>query len=406
MEIRPVKTEELIHYTGICKSVFFTDERMDIYQAIKDNNPGPDANEDESKNVVWGYFDEKGILQSALTVIPYTIRMNGKNVKMGGIGGVVTRPEYRGRGCINQIFEKAFPAMEEAGQVFSYLYPFSHRYYRMFGYELCNTLNNIDIDISSFEAFKYPKNAEALQPNQDIKPYADIYNEYTKNKNLSVVRSDDDWKQILKRDPYKNLAFAFLFKTDNKPVAYILYDVNVDNNDHSHGLNVKECCFINKDGLHQVLGFIGKLGADFGYGKVIWHNFPDDMNMYTLMAEPYDVNWSTGRGGMNRLVSVLPALKTLEAPTGSGKVVINVTDDFLKNNTGIYEISWESGTLNVKKQENTEADLITSVQTLAQLITGYTTIDQVRYKPCTTINSDGLLNKLFTKKSIYIVERF
>ena len=66
---------------------------------------------------------------------PYRMIFDGSEAKMGGSA---VSPHFRKKGkkYIRNIFEYAMNEMYEDGYIFSYLYPFSHVYYRKFGYEL------------------------------------------------------------------------------------------------------------------------------------------------------------------------------------------------------------------------------------------------------------------------------
>jgi len=400
MTVRLLKPEEKVQYTSINSIVFHDIDRADIREQLKNPQEHKYENNDAAR---WGFFDDKDKLQSALTVIPFTIRMNGHEVKMGGIGAVVTRPEFRGEGCIRKIYEKAYPAMVEEGQVFSLLYPFSYQYYRKFGYEMCLPYNKISAPVSSLSKFPYPKNITAHEPGDDIAPYVQIYEAFTKDRNLAVVRSEKKWKQLLKRDPYQSLEFTYLFRNDDgEPVAYILY--GSDPSDDGSGLEIKECCWVCPSALQMVFGFIGKLSAEFS--NVNW-NAPCDVNIHALVPDSYDANWKVNAVGMNRLVDVAPGLATLRAPKGSGRVVVDVVDDYWANNSGSYAIEWDGGELRAAKCSSSSADMAVSVQTLAQLVTGYLTPEEAAYKTCTTIHGAyAELAEIFPKRKLFITERF
>jgi len=400
MNVRELTPEEHIHFRGICKTVFLTEEREDIRKMMK--NPKKHAFK-QTGSVRWGYFDDKNRLQSAFLVKPFTIRMNEKDVKMGGVGAVVTRPEARGQGGIRKIYEKALPAMYDAGQIFSVLYPFSYEYYRTFGYEMCYPLQKLRIPMYQLAKYPYPKNIEPFEPGDDTAPYAQIYAAFIKKRNLAVVRNKNYWEHITYRDPYNDVNFTYLIRDDaNIPIAYILYDAENCSED-GNTLAIKECCWTTPEGLKYVFGFLSKLGAE--YEAIQW-DAPYDINMHALCTDSYEIDWKVAAGGMNRLVNVPAGLQTLCAPQGSGQVNIGITDTFLPINTGTYNIQWENSTLTVKKQD-APPDMETTVQTMAQLVTGFITPEEALYKNCTKIHSaHENLSQLFPKRSMFMTERF
>jgi len=390
MEIRKLKPEEHIQYEGLCLSVFFDTARRDIRQQKQD----PLAHASNGNDVRIGAVDANGRLQSALAVIPYTMRMNGKDVKMGGIGGVVTLPEARGQGLVRKIMDLAFEEMQDAGQVFSFLYPFSYGYYRKFGYEMCLPYNKVTIPIEQFTGYPFPQNITPYEPGNSITPFVEIYEAFTRNRNLAIKRDTKTWEHLLNRDPYQNLEFTYLVQD-----AYILY--SVDRSGDGSRVDIKELCWRTPTGLRDIFGFLGKLGAEFN--AVLW-NAPCDINIHALFPEGYDLTWRVNAVGMNRIVDVTAALATLRAPHGNGEVIIDVADAYRPANSGLYAVQWESGNLTAAKTTSGTADITTSIQTLAQLVTGYITPQEAGYKQDTTIYNN--ISQLFTKQNLFLTERF
>ena len=404
MEIRKISPVERIQYHGICSTVFLDMGRSDIRAQLQD----PQAHvkdDDRDEDNRWGAFDATGKLHSAIVVNPYTMLMNGKHVKMGGIGGVVTRPESRGQGLIRKIMDAAFPAMLEKGQTFSFLYPFSYSYYRMFGYDVGYAYNSVNIPLKEMQGYAYPKNMEPFEPGDDITPYVEIYEEFTRDRNLAIVRGKDAWNWMLDRDPYKNLQFTFLHRDANgKGDAYILYGVQ-KGGDRGNTIKIRELCWRTPEGLHSVFGFIARLSSEFG--SVDW-NAPDDINVHALFPESYSVSWRKNACGMNRILDVAAGLSTLRAPVGvaNGKVTLDIVDKYWKDNTGKYTVQWEDGNLSVAKGGN-DVELATGVETLCQLVSGYMTPEEVALKKDTTVYSNRfLLGQLFPKQKLHLVERF
>ncbi|MDR0272346.1 MAG: GNAT family N-acetyltransferase [Clostridiales bacterium] len=403
MDIRRLKPEDRVEYHAICQSVFFDIERHDVREMRK--NPTEYAKDDPKAR--FGIFDVSGKLQSALLINPFEMRMNGKNIKMGGLGAVVTRPESRGLGHMEALVRTAFEDMREKNQIFSFIYPFSFAYYRKFGYETCYAYNKVKIPLEQLRGYhKEKREAEAIpyEPGDSIKPFADIYQNFIIDRNLSIIRSENDWAQILDRDPYKDLQFTYHFRMPNGCAAsYVLYEAEHDA-ENGNRLIINEFCWRTPSAFHDVMHFISKLGAEFE--EVHW-NIPSDIDIFTLFPEAFNMEHQLHATGMNRVIDVCAALETLHAPSGSGGVIIAVNDKFLPNNTGVYSVEWESEILSVKKSRKANPDAELSAETLAQLITGYATPETVAYKKDVTINGAfSKLKSLFPKRHLFIVERY
>jgi len=405
MEIRRITPEERIQYDAICQICFLDIRRRDIREELR--NPPEEQKPDYGSRKgapVFAAF-ENGKMLSALTINPYVIRMNGHEVKMGGIGAVVTLPEARGQGLIKKINKPVFEAMREEGQVYSFLYPFSFAYYRMFGYEHCYARKNAVIPIDEFKKFPYPERFIPHGPDDSHEPFARIYREFTRDKNLAVVRDESNWKWMLDRDPYMKRQFTYLNHDKNgTPNAYLLYEADVKGHDGENALKIRELCWTSPEGLHAVFGFFGKMGSE--YGVVKW-NVPYGLNIQAILPDAYSVDWTVNAAGMNRIVDVPAVLAMQPAPAGSGRAHIKVNDDFWPDNSGTYRLEWESGNLSAKRENVTDPDMETNVTTLAQLTTGYINAAEARYRSDTVIRGDiNTLNVLFPKKDLYLLEGF
>ena len=404
MEIRRLTPEEQIQRRGLSQTVFFH-EREDIRKMLK----APQEHIKDEDAVSWGAFSEGGAsrLESALKVIPYNMRMNGHDVKMAGIASVATRPEARGKGHVRRIMEKAFPAMLEAGQTFSFLYPFSYEYYRKLGYEMCHAYHKVTIPPEQAAFYPFPDGMEPYEPGEPFSPFEEVYGTFIQSRNLAILRKEAEWQNLLERDPYKDFKFTYLHRdSQGKADAYILYNAE-DKGSDGNGLKIEELCWATPEGLKCIFGFLGKLGAE--YSSIEW-NAPCDVDVHALFPNAYDLTWKVASVGMLRLVDVNGALATLRAPEGSGRVNIGVSDKSLPGNSGIYSIQWESGSLAIQKEEggkNNEPHLETTAETLAQLVTGYLSPLQASYKKDTLLQGRlPELMTLFPKQHIYIKEQF
>jgi len=399
MSVRKLKPVEYIDFCEICQIVFFGVERADIREMKK--NPKKHAK--KSSNVQLGFFDEKGKLQSALQIIPYTMRVNNHDVKMGGVGAVMTRPESRGLGQMNSLMQAAFLEMKKNSQVFSFLYPFSFRYYRKFGYETCYEYNKIKIPVSQMYEYKQAVTVIPFEPNDSHEPYAEIYKKFIREQNFPIIRDEKAWQDILNRDPYLDLQFTYLLKDENgNDAAYILYSAEQDDDDGNR-LIIKECCWKTPKDLHLVFAFLSKLGAEYEYAH--W-NAPSCLNIFALFPEGFELEWTRETTGMNRIVNVCAALETLHAPKNNSRVAIFVTDKFLPENSGSYVVEWENNILSAQKKD-APPDIETTVETLAQLVSGYITPETAALKKDTIIHGSlENLIALFPKKHLFITERY
>jgi len=403
MTIRTLLPEDYVPYRGICTSVLWGTE--DIRSLMQ--NPTAHVKDDAATRL--GAFDDNGTLLSAMRILPYTMRMNGNDVKMGGIASVVTSPEARGMGLVRKLMHTAFETMLSNGQNFSYLYPFSYEYYRKFGYELCHVYNNVNIPINQFSGYSFPKNLKAHEPGDDITPFMNIYESFAKDRNLAFVRNKQDWQNMLNRDPYKNHEFTYLNRDENGEAnAYILYSPahrGLSQVYAGYRVAIKELCWKTPAGLHDIFGFISKLSPE--YDSVDW-KVPCDVNIHAIFPNAFNLGYKReGGGGMSRILDVVAGLSTLRAPDVNGKLALQITDVFWPGNSGIYEVEFENGHLTARKTTTAAIDMATDIETLVQLVTGSFTPEECLYKKSTQIFSNyELITKLFPKQKLHMTETF
>lgn len=346
-------------------------------------------------------FDDSGMACSTTAIEPYTIRFNGSNVKMAGIGSVATLPQERNKGYVRKLFSYCFEEMRENEQIFSYLFPFSHPYYRMFGYEVCYDRQLVSMPLNAFAELKAPGRVEQFIYEKHIEDVKSIYSCFIENKNLAVVRDDRQWKSLFDKDPYTELYSTYIwYDGDGDPASYISFD---SSSSIQNEMNVCELAFKNYDSLRGLLGFLSKFHPVF---KAFKGYLPSFINMTILIPEPILMQRELKTCGMNRIVDVEKVLSYLKCPDINDSVNIEVSDNSIAWNNGIFAVSFEDGSVSVKRT-TTSPDLSCSVQSLTRFTTGYTSFaKEFEYKTVELLNKRELLCSLFPQKEIFMTESF
>ncbi|MGI6707269.1 MAG: GNAT family N-acetyltransferase [Clostridia bacterium] len=396
MEIRKITPEERLTASKIQTIAFFSSR--DFSQASE--NPQEFQKNYETGRAV---FNEAGKMCACLELIPYEIRFLGHTVKMGGIGGVATLPEERQRGYIRKLFTYCFDEMQENGQVFSYLYPFSHAYYRQFGYETCLNLIQYTIPFSSFSHF--PKRGEFrfYLPDMERKDLVEVYNKFIEDKNLAIVRNDRMWQDRLGQDPYKTVQYTYIWYNEkNEARGYVQFQLKRKEN-AGPDMDVKELIWLDRDTLVGILGNLKVFAAQFQ--NFLWRA-PEFLNLPLLFPEVYHLKQELVTSGMNRIVDLKKALSLVRYPEKAGSIVLEVRDNFLPWNNGTFSVAWDKGEVEVKESSKSP-DLICDIQGLTQLLTGYVSLDDLLLREATVVHKAySLLSSLFPKKPLYLADYF
>ena len=403
MEVRPIKPEEKTAFDKIQTIAFMF--KRDFSKEEKEGAVPDGAQQlvNDGYRTGRAAFDDNGKMCSCFDLIPYEVTFDGNTVKMGGIGGVASLPEERDKKYIRHIFEYVMNEMYENGYVFSYLYPFSHIYYRKFGYEHNMTVTSCSIPISSLRQFAQTGRMCMVTDDTEKKLVKTLYEEYIKDKNLAVIRTDKLWNRRFDNDPYRDNVYLYIwYNSRNEARGYIQY-----HSERSGGIKtdfvVRELVWLDTEALKGIFAFMGKFGSQVD--KLIW-KAPSYIKLLPFFEEPYDIGQEIHMSGMNRVVNVQKAFELMSLPEGKGETVISVEDAFFPVNTGNYRIVWNDGERSVQKTD-AGPDLACSVQALSQLITGFLTPDDLEFAGKVSINGKrDVLAKVFRPKRLFINDYF
>lgn len=388
MEIRRIKREEMLDAFKVRTIAFsFRD-----YSEEEKKRQIAEMSE-ERLRVEWGCFTDDGKLTAAVRNNRFTAWYDGNIVRMGGIGGVASLPEHRYGGAIKSIMRALLTSAREEGETLSALYPFSHEFYRKFGYEMCLPEHEYEFPATLIADYKHKGWARRMEEGDSIEPLREIYRAFAAKYNLMVDRADDKY---FIGEPYVAHQATMLLGDERGARAYLYYGDEFM--DDGKRLRVHDCAFLDANGFQMILGFLSRMSA--GY-RSICMQLPEDIPLGAMAPRPYELQKRTRYRVMARVTHVGRALTMLKRPVGS-TFTIRVTDDFLPENTGVYQVS-DAGA--VRTEES--ADLEVSVQALALLAVGTLDLDGALFRRDVRLNANAdTLRRVFVRKPAYIAEDF
>ena len=396
-----METEDLLQFYRIHTIVYNT--RRDF---SKEENQKADPLEHPAQ---WGCgVFENGKLLAGTFEIDFLMRFDGNSVKMTGIGGVGTLPEARKGGHIRRIFEKILPQAYEKGVIFSNLTPFSHDFYRKFGYEIAWARNNITIPTSGLSEMKPQGQYIHILPGDDTSLLAEVHSAYIANINHGIHRDywpdNRAWKRFTKEDPCATGTYLYLWKDETgKARSYIKYQDVLE--DGEHNMYVTELAFVDRKGLYGALGIVSGLSAQFNDFKWIMPTFIDP---YDFTGDAYSVKANITPRDMTRVVNVKSALELMRRPRGEGEYVIEVEDSNITANNGKYLVEFGPQGSRVSPASR-NADIRCDIRVLSQLVTGYRTLENALYSRQSGLEVYGnmeTLNRVFTLRPQHVTEYF
>jgi len=362
---------------------------------------------DHPANWAWGVFNGKKLL-AGMYEIDYLMRFDGHSVKMSGIGGVGTLPEARKGGHIRRIFERLLPEAYEKGVVFSNLTPFSHDFYRKFGYEVTCTRNDLTISTGDLTEIKPYGEYVHILPGDDTSLLAEVHSAYISNINHGIHRDywpeNRAWKRFTREDPFATGHFLYLWKDETgKAKSYIKYHDVTEDGDHN--MSVTELAFVDKKGLYGALGITGGLSAQYENFKWL---MPAYIDAYDFIGDSWSVEQEIKPREMTRVVNVKAALELMRRPCCEGKYVIDVEDENISANNGKYLVEFSARETRVSASSR-DADIKCDIQTLSQLVTGYRTLENALYSRQEGLEVYGnieTLKSVFTQRPQHVTEYF
>jgi predicted acetyltransferase len=348
-----------------------------------EKNFDPDQNarlDPEQVHVV----EEDGEVRASATVLPLESFVDGEPRPMGGIAAVMAHPAYRRRGYAGILMRAVLRDMRERDIHLSLLGPFSHAFYRMFGYELATEAIEYRFKPSDLSTSPEQRYLRAYRE-EDLPEMMALLEAEAREHPLCVRRSEGHWKSSLSENDRE----VAVYERDGEVEGYILYKMSGWREDRSPRriLSVTEFAGATPRAGEAILSFMGCLDP-----KVF------EVELYTPRGEPIHpylrsshVNAKVETEKMLRLVDVEGALGYLNRKTGS-PLVLQVSDDVIPENAGEYTLAEGK----VVRGAEAEARVSLDVRQLAQLYAGYLPVRGLTRHGLVEANSQGALESLET----------
>lgn len=329
------------------------------------DTPPTTCTEEELRRRV-GVFREDGTLLSAMINNHFSVRFEGQDIPLVGIGSVVTDPVARRQGGIRHLFETYLPALYDEGYVFSALFPFSHVFYRKFGYEFA-----FERRVAEFSARKLRDDlCEAdeivrVLPGEDDQGMRQIYERYIEDKHFAVRRDDVMWRDLCQGTPWEKMKYAYVLKRGGVGVAYWIGVVEKHGSDATLMLmDMAYTCRKGYEAIFAMLRGMNEVGT-------ICMTVPAELNPRWLVKDPYDVAKSQlSCCGMLRVMNVEKALGLLAVPPVAGRLTIEVADVQIAQNNDRFMVACDGRELSVTRARDAAIDMRCSINGLSALMSG------------------------------------
>jgi predicted acetyltransferase len=396
MKIRKLKPEEHKAAEMLESLSFVSPMSGDTEKGKKEKPYQPDR---------WGCFGEDGQLAATLTNHDLPLYLDGGIAPARGVGGVASDPVSRGKGHVRALIEHVLKDDRKSGMLFSVLYPFSHPFYRKFGYELCYEHVRARFPAKALKGYRSddPPQTRIIRPEDGTDALHPIYETFAKRYTFMIARSESSWQRHEIKDPGKAEKYCYILSRDGRDTAYAIFSFQAKpDQPYIRTLRLTEFAYTDHAAFNDLMGFLYRYTAQ---AETIELYLPEDLPIASLLRENYNMEYLVGPSPMARAVHVENILKMLNHPAEDGAYTIFIEDALLPENEGCYHVAYtKAGTVNVSRCED-EADMSMSVQTFSQLALGYLSLREAKYKPDVTIAcNEDVLSKVFVQKAKFLLD--
>ncbi|MEP6870472.1 MAG: GNAT family N-acetyltransferase [Anaerolineaceae bacterium] len=365
IEIRPCKDpEELAEYGRIVSYVFASTEGMNDELATTQ----PDW-------TTCAFVDGK--MAGTLGAFPFTVRLNGAPVAMGGVTAVGTLPSHRRQGLLRKMMTEALSTMRDRRQTYAILWASMAAIYQRFGYGLASTQVRYNFDprdVAFERKVTIPGTIEMMTKDDAFPIIKQIYIRHATPRNLHIHRSVPLWQASTLRPPKKDqpLYIAVYRNVDGEPRGYVVYVTSEEprtNPGPGQKMVVNDLVALDIEAHVALWEYIRRHDL---VGRVEIHGVPEDDVIPAMLLEPRMLNRKTTDEIWMRVVDVEQAVP--QRPFGSrGELTFAVEgDELCPWNNGTYLLETDGRTSTVQRTTG-PTQLTMSPNTLASLLAGHRT---------------------------------
>ena len=161
-----------------------------------------------------------GRIVSCLSIADREVWLGSKKVRVGGIAGVATRPEERGKGYASLLISDTLDFLKAQGYALSALIPYSSHFYRRLGYEICGNACRYITSPSFLPSSREIQNVRPARSN-DASALERCYDTWSWRNSFFGIRDEQRWQYLL-----KNVQQCHIYIQEGNGIAgYLLTDI-------------------------------------------------------------------------------------------------------------------------------------------------------------------------------------
>ena len=358
-EIREIEDDDLDDYFDIRSQAFGRPEadRIDWTTRVKG-----DA-------FVVGAFDGARRVGGAW-VLPAAQWTAGRSVPMGGIGGVVVRPEDRGRGVCRTLLEHTLQWMRDHEIAVSTLHPASTRVYRSGGWEIAGDQGVFRVPSRSLATIRFGTDLEVERLSAtDWPAVRTCYEQVAPARHGYVDRSELFW-EMRERGTGDHGAFTYGMRDPNASdqlLGYVRYRQQLSRRGWGYELTVDECIGRDLATTATMWRFIGANSMQVEHTDVA---IPHEDELLLLLDEQ-DLRPRLLNRWMHRIVDLPGAFAGRGfSPDVNGEISVQIHDPWTDGTSGIWTITVADGVGAARSNPGVAPEVALDVGALSALYIG------------------------------------
>ena len=355
----------------------------------------------------WGLFDDKDHMLTSFIISSRKVMFEKQIIPISELNMVASLPEDRGSGHVRAMMADVLRDFRARGDVFAVLHPFSFAFYRKFGFDLITKNLTQKLPVGELRNFTCSLSVRQVRSADEMPILESMYKKYIIDKNLANLRSAKDWEyrgngEYGQPDWWSGgkQQYTYVFFDGSGDHAYLkfVFEPGPDG-PFTGNLRVTDLVYDSPESFCSVMGFI------YGMRSKLIHvilEIPDDIDLSVLIPECSHAEQTLGGHLMGRVLDVEKTLGILTQPAGSGCYAVQITDRFLPENTGVYEVHYLDGKTVSVERKDAAIDLSVNIETFSQLAAGLYGLRTAVFRPETVISGkEEILGQVFHKKYIY-----
>ena len=331
-DVRPIEIDDLDQYFDVrAQSFGVADTERDDWKEFVAGAPDIAG---------FGAF-RSGRLLGGLRVIPGGQFVLGHSVPMGGIAGVVVRPEARGAGVARTLLVAALDWMRASGIAVSSLHPASTRAYRSVGWELAGRAGWATISTRDLAAIRGDVGG-AVEPlgASDAAARRACWAEYAASVHGAVDRSPSFWR-LHDHGDRQDGAFVYGVRSGDGLSGYVAYTQTPDARSWGYTLRVDDFAAHDRATAVALWRFVG--GHSMQVERTTLHLAARPGLVFLL--DEQDPIVELENGWMHRIVDLPGAIAARRFPEGLAETVdVCVTDPVGGARTWTISVAGGAGT--------------------------------------------------------------